>query len=169
MPRSKYAGRIATIYFPSEIELKNWMEDAKSSGVSLSNYILEMVSKGRDASSLSSRINLSKELEELRSENRMLKRDNQQKTLLVEHYETELFKARNKAFHDIDSEVSEGYDTRLVELLRKGKTIDSHRILMNLGIDPRDSDAVKLVGNQLEELRRFGLVRETPAGWRWIV
>ena len=60
------------------------------------------------------------------------------------------------------------YDTRLVGMLRQGKTIDSYRILISLGIDPGDSDAVKMVKNQLEELRRFNLVKETPAGWRWI-
>jgi hypothetical protein len=168
MPRSKYAGRNATVYFPSEIVLQNWEDDAKSSGLSLSNYILEMVSKSRNMSSSDSHINLSKELEELRRENRILKKDNQQKALLIDHYETELFKARNKAFLEIDSDLAEGYDTRLIELLREGKTIDSHRILLCLGIDPRDGDAVKLVKNQLEELRRFGLVRETPAGWRWL-
>jgi len=107
-------------------------------------------------------------MEELRKENRMLKKDNQEKALLLEHYETELFKARNKAYIEIDSDEAQTYDTRLVDMLRQGKTIDSYRILTSLGIDPRDSDAVKMVKNQLEELRRFNLVKETPAGWRWI-
>ncbi len=31
-----------------------------------------------------------------------------------------------------------------------------------------DSDAVRLISNQLEELRRFGLVKETANGFRWI-
>jgi hypothetical protein len=108
------------------------------------------------------------DLEELRKEVRMLKKDNREKTLLMEHYETELFKARNKAFSEIDADGIGQYDSGLVEVLRKGRTIDSYRLLVDLGIDPGDSEAVKLIKNQLEELQRFGLVKETPAGWRWL-
>jgi len=168
MPRSRYAKRIATIYFPSEQVLQDWAMLAGASDCSLSKYIFEMVSKSQAASKSPSQPNISKDLEELRKENRMLKKDNQEKILLLEHYETELFKARNKAYLDIDSDESRAYDTRLVEMLRQGKTIDSYRILIDLGIDPGDSEAVKMVKNQLEELRRFNLVKETPAGWRWI-
>jgi hypothetical protein len=124
--------------------------------------------KGRSSLELSSHTNLSKDLEDLRKENRIIKKDNQEKALLLEHYETELFKARNKAYLTVDSDEAEEYDAHLVALLRQGKTIDSYRILSDLGIDPSDSDAVKMVKNQLEELRRFNLVKETPAGWRWI-
>ncbi|MFZ3147828.1 MAG: hypothetical protein WA137_02170 [Methanothrix sp.] len=168
MPRSRYADRIATVYFPSPEELQEWAKDAKSAGCSLSKYIIEMVSKSRNALRSPSSSTISKDLEEVRKENRMLKKDNQEKALLLEHYETELFKARNKAYLMTDSQEAAEYDTRLVELLRHGKTIDSYRILTNLGIDPGDSDAVKMVKNQLEELRRFNLVKETPAGWRWV-
>jgi hypothetical protein len=40
--------------------------------------------------------------------------------------------------------------------------------LKELGIDPGETEAVKLVNNQLESLQRFGLVKETNQGWRWI-
>ena len=168
MARSRYARRIATIYFPSEELLQDWVTQADASDCSLSKYILEMVSKGQAALRSPSQSNISKDLEELRNENRLLKKDNQEKILLLEHYETEIFKARNKAYLEIDSTEAQTYDTRLIAMLKQGKTIDSYRILINLGIDPRDSDAVKMVKNQLEELRRFNLVKETPAGWRWI-
>ena len=168
MPRSRYAGRIATIYLPSEKVLQDWATQADASDCSLSKYIFEIVSKSQAALTSPTQSNLSKDMEELRKENRMLKKDNQEKALLLEHYETELFKARNKAYIEIDSDEAQIYDTRLVDMLRQGKTIDSYRILTSLGIDPRDSDAVKMVKNQLEELRRFNLVKETPAGWRWI-
>jgi hypothetical protein len=168
MPRSRYADRIATIYFPGPEERKEWAKDAKDAGYSLSQYILEMVSLSRNAQKSQPTYFSSKDIEEVRKENRMLKRDNQEKALLLEHYETELFKARNKAYLAVDSDEAQDYDARLVELLRKGKTVDSYRILTGLSIDPRDSDATKIVKNQLEELRSFGLVKETPAGWRWI-
>jgi hypothetical protein len=40
--------------------------------------------------------------------------------------------------------------------------------LKELGIDPGETEAVKLINNQLESLRRFGLVEETANGWWWI-
>jgi len=52
--------------------------------------------------------------------------------------------------------------------LRRGKALEGYSILKELGIDPADTEAVKLVNNQLDSLRRFGLVEETASGWRWI-
>ena len=103
MARSRYARRMATIYFPSEELLGDWATQADAADCSLSKYILEMVSKGQAALRSPSQSNLSKDLEELRNENRLLKKDNQEKILLLEHYETELFKARNKAYLTMDS------------------------------------------------------------------
>ena len=168
MPRPRYKDRIATIYFPGPEERKEWAKDAEKAGYSLSQYILEMVSKSRSAQTCPPSHTSSKDIEDVRKENRILKRDNHEKDLLLEHYETELFKSRNKAYLAINSEEAQEYDSRLVELLRNGKTVDSYRILTGLSIDPRDSEATKIIKNQLEELRGFGLVKETPAGWRWI-
>jgi hypothetical protein len=86
----------------------------------------------------------------------------------MSHYEAEIFKLRNRVFQEVDQDGIGEYDARLVDLLRQGKTVDSYRLLEAMGIDPGDSEAVKLVGNQLEELRRFGLVKETSNGFRWV-
>jgi hypothetical protein len=40
--------------------------------------------------------------------------------------------------------------------------------LKELAINPSETEAVKLVNNQLESLRRFSLVEETANGWRWL-
>jgi hypothetical protein len=45
------------------------------------------------------------------------------------------------------------YDRALVDMLKRGKVLDSHEILGGPGIDPRDSLGVKLVSNQLKEPR----------------
>jgi hypothetical protein len=165
---TRYAGRSATIYFHHEEELKDWAAEAKALGCSLSNYVLEMVQKSRDALAASPRVDLSRELEEMKKENMVLRKDNREKELLMSHYEAELFKLRNRIFQEVDQDGIGEYDSRLVEILRRGKTVDSYQLLKSLGIDPGDSEAVKLVHNQLEELRRFGLVKETANGWRWI-
>lgn len=53
-------------------------------------------------------------------------------------------------------------------ILKNSKVITDYDILKSLKIDPSDSIAVKLVSNQLEELKRFGIIKETNNGWRWI-
>lgn len=165
---TRYAKRSATIYFHREEELREWAAEAKTLGCSLSNYVLEMVSKSRATLTSSPRADISKDMDLLKRENMDLKKDNREKELLMSHYETELFKLRNKIFQEVDEEGIGEYDARLVGILRKGKTVDSYRLLSDMGIDPGDSEAVKLVKNQLEELRRFGLVKETANGFRWV-
>ena len=50
---------------------------------------------------------------------------------------------------------------------RMNEKVDADFLSM-LAEEGYDSDAVRLISNQLEELRRFGLVRETANGFRWI-
>ena len=57
---------------------------------------------------------------------------------------------------------------RSAKILKHGKAMEGYAILEKLGIEPRDIETVKLVNNQLESLRRFGLVEEDANGWRWI-
>jgi hypothetical protein len=92
------------------------------------------------------------------------------KTLVLDKYEAELYKLRYDAFskpEDFDG--VRRHDEELIAILKRGRTLDGYEILRELGIDPKDSGAVKIVSNQLENLRRFGLADETPHGWKWRV
>ena len=46
--------------------------------------------------------------------------------------------------------------------------MDNYRLLEDLGIDPRESDLVKAVSKQLEELEGYGMIKPEGKGWRWI-
>jgi hypothetical protein len=46
--------------------------------------------------------------------------------------------------------------------------MDSYRLLEALGIDPRESELVKAVSKQLEELEGYGMIKAEAKGWRWI-
>jgi hypothetical protein len=170
MARPSYKGRIASIYFRSSEELRQFAGEAKAAGCPLSTYILEMVAKAREAAHSRPHEIISKDLEDMKQELRIVRKENREKELLLEHYETELFKLRNQTFSQVDAHhTGKEYETRLVSMLQEGKTLSSYKILQELGVDPNDSDAVRLISNQLEELRKFGLVKETAAGWRWMV
>jgi hypothetical protein len=46
--------------------------------------------------------------------------------------------------------------------------MDSYKILEALGIDLKDSELVKAISRQLEDLEAYGIIASTPKGWRWM-
>jgi len=46
--------------------------------------------------------------------------------------------------------------------------LDSYRLLEDLNIDPSDTDLVRAVSRQLEDLEAYGLLARTSYGWRWV-
>ena len=110
-----------------------------------------------------------KELAETKEELQKLRSELKLKSLLLEKLEGEVYKARYDSFKEVEmGEGTRRHDEDLIKVLRSRKGVEGYAILKELGIDPRDTEAVKLVNNQLESLRRFGLVEETGTGWRWI-
>ena len=79
-----------------------------------------------------------------------------------------MYKLRFESFGNAVETGTRAMDAELVKILRRGRTVSGHEILKELNIDPRDSEAVKLVRNQLEALQRYGLAKETPRGWQWL-
>jgi hypothetical protein len=159
--------RTVSFYFPTKELLDDWKKAADTYGSSLNNYIFEMAERGRSEED-SSRPDLVRENSDLKVANRKLEEELKLLKINIDNMQAENYKLRFAGFEKIDSEASKEYDAVLVSMLKKGKVLDSVEILDNLGIDPHDGQAVKLVSNQLEELRRFGLVRETHNGWRWV-
>jgi hypothetical protein len=60
------------------------------------------------------------------------------------------------------------YSKELVEILKARGHADSYKILDALGIDPRESELVKAVSMQLEELQAYGMVKTDGRNWQWI-
>jgi hypothetical protein len=168
MPRQEYAHRQFLIYLPSEEELESWRVSAKEYGISLSKYIYEIVELGRHAEEAQPKEDIVKEHSQLREENQNLRVELKTKSMLLERLESEIYKARYADFAEFEIHGSRQIDEQIVKILKKGKTIDGYAILKELCIDPHDSEVAKLVGNQLDAIRRYGLVEETPRGWRWI-
>lgn len=165
-----YRDRTATTYLPSKELLDRWKSDAKSHRCSVSDYIFEMVEKARrDSDKPDSGPILAKEITEVKGRCLRLEEENTLLKLSLDNAQAEIYKLRFGAFTLPDQGTVEEYDRNLVGLLRKGGAHTSREILATLGIDPRDSQAVKIVSVQLEELRRFGLAKETFNGWVWAI
>ena len=85
----------------------------------------------------------------------------------MEKYENELKRYRNQAFVVDKFEGARKYNKELIKVLKRGVTIDSYKLLEELGIEPTDAEVVKAISNQLEDLEKYGLVASIQRGWRW--
>ena len=161
--------RYIDVYLPSEEAKQEWEEEAKKVGLPLSKFVFEAVEAFRAAKDETPKSEIVKELSEAKEEAQKLRNDLRMKTLLLEKLEADVYKARYASFQEVQmGEGTRRHDEDLIKVLRRGKVLEGYAILKDIGIDPRDTEAVKLVNNQLESLKRFGLVEETDRGWRWI-
>lgn len=168
MARKEYRGRTATVYLPAGEILTAWQNEAKQGGATISDYIFEMVEKARRPADDQARPELVRENSDIKTLNRKLEQEVNLLKANLEIMQAEVYKQRFAGFEQVDAPGMHSYDKALVDMLKRGKILDSQEILGSLGINPRDSQAVKLVSNQLEELKRFGLVSESIQGWRWL-
>jgi len=161
--------RYVDVYLPSENAKLEWEEEAKKAGLPMSKFVFEAVEAYRAAKNEAPRSDMVRELAEAKEEAQKLRSELKMKTLLLEKLEADVYKARYANFREVEmGEGTRRHDQELINVLKRGKALEGYTILKELSIDPGDTEAVKLVNNQLESLRRFGLVEETANVWRWI-
>ena len=160
--------RYVYLYLPSTEDKARWEKLAQEAGVPLSKFVIEVFERTlAEESDFKPRGQLVKEIGKLRSENKLLRDDLNQKKIVLEKYETELKRYRSQAFVENKFEGIREYNRELIAVLKQGIVLDSYKLLEELGIDPNDSQRVKALSQQLEELEAFGLVTSTQRGWRW--
>jgi hypothetical protein len=86
---------------------------------------------------------------------------------LVERLEKEVRDYRSKPFLEEDYTGVRQYEKELIELLKNRKEVRKEEILEHLGISPLDSNTVKSIVRQMENLERYGLVKDIGSMWRW--
>jgi hypothetical protein len=161
--------RYVDVYLPSEKAKKEWEEHAKKLGLPLSKFVFEAVEAFRAAKDETPRHEIVKELAEAKEEVQKLRTELNMKTMLLEKLEADVYKARYATFNEVEmAEGTRRHDQELIKILQRGKALEGYAILKELSIDPSETEVVKLVNNQLESLQRFGLVKETASGWKWI-
>jgi hypothetical protein len=161
--------RYVDVYLPSEAAKQEWEDEAKKAGLPLSKFVFGAVEAFRAVKDETPRYEMVRELAEAKEESQKLRGELKMKTMLLEKLEADIYKARYANFQEIEMvEGTRRHDQELINILRRGKALEGYAILKELGIDPSETEAVKLVNNQLESLQRFGLVKETAQGWRWI-
>jgi len=160
------------VYLPSEEMVADWKAKAKKSNASLSRFVIEHVTnslrqeQGREE--YKSRADLIQQLRTKDEQIGKLTRENEIVKLALERVENELERYRAEPFLEESFKGIRRYDRRLIELLKKGDTVDSDHLLRLLKISPRDTPLVKAITKQLENLEAYGLAEKTLRGWRWV-
>lgn len=164
--------RYVYAYLPSVGTVNEWKNRAQKSHISISQFIFEHVTNSlrqeEGEEGYKPRAELIEELRKKDEEIQKLARENEIVKLALERVETELRRYRAESFLDDGFQGARKYDKKLIELLKKGKPIDSDHILRLLRISPKETDLVKAVSRQLENLQTYGLVRKTHHGWSWV-
>jgi hypothetical protein len=162
--------RYSYVYHPSRPHKERWEKAAAKAHTSLSKLIIAAVDGLLDENEeFQPRREMVRELESLRSENKSLRNDLSQKTIVLDRYEAELKRYRAQPFQEEDYRGMRRYSKELVEVLKTRGQADSYKILEALGIDPRESELVKAVSRQLEELEAYGMIKTDGRSWQWIV
>lgn len=160
--------RYVWLYLPSKADKDRWAELAEKAKTPLSKWAIEIIeSTLAENEEFRPRREVAKEVDALKRENKELRDDLRQKAIVLERYEGELRRYRSAAFTQDNFQGSRDYNKELVEILRGG-SVDSYRLLERLGIDPRESELVKAVSRQLEELEGYGFIKAEGRSWRWI-
>jgi len=150
----------------------DWKTRAAKSRVPISKFVLEHVMNSirqeEDEEDYKPRVELIEELRVKDEAIEKLTRDNEVLKLALERVETELRKYHTEPFLDDDFRGVRKYDKRLIELLKKGEVVDSDHLLRLLRINLKETDLVRAVSKQLENLEAYGLVEKTRRGWRWV-
>ncbi len=154
---------------PSDEDKARWAELAEKAKTPLSKWVIEIVeSTLAENEEFSPRREMIKELEGLRKDNKALREDLRQKEIVLDRYEAELRRFRAEPFLHQDFKGMRPYSEDLVKILKARGQIDSYRLLEELGVDPRESDLVKAVSSQLDELEAYKLIRTDGRSWKWI-
>jgi hypothetical protein len=172
MGRESIRERSIYVYAPSLETVNDWKARAKKSNVSVSQFVLEHVSNSLrqedGEESYKPRAELIDELRKKDEEIHKLTRENEIVKLALDRVENELRRYRLEPFLDENFREVRKYDRKLIDLLKKGEAIDSDDLLHMLRINPKETDLVKAVSKQLENLEAYGLIQKTRRGWKWL-
>lgn len=154
---------------PSKADKERWHALAEKAKTPLSTFCISIIEERlAEEDGFKPHSKVTKELENLKTENKILRDDLRQKEIVLERYEAELKRYRAQPFQAEDYQGMRPYSGELVEILKKRGSVDSYRLLEALGIDPRESELVKAVSKQLEELEAYKLIKTDGRSWRWI-
>jgi hypothetical protein len=170
MVKKKELKKRAIYVYPPAKMSERWKAQANKSNTSISKFVIEHVENSlnmEQEEGYSSRSVIIEENRQLRETLTEKERRISHLELLVEKLGEDLRMYRARIFTDEDFRGVRNYDKKLIALLKEPGVRTSEEILDRLGIGAKESEAVKAVSKQLENLEAYGLVRSTGKGWMW--
>jgi hypothetical protein len=169
----KLKERSVYIYLPSTKMADEWKARAQKQDLSISKFVVEHVldslrqEEEVEASNVS-KVDLATQLRETQEELKKVAKEAALYRQLSEKLDNELRYYRTRPFMEENFQGIRSYDKHLVDLLKRKGTVDSDRLLEDLDVDPRQTDLVKGIRAQLDNLEAYGLIESTPRGWKWV-
>ena len=161
--------RYIWVYANSRVQKEQWQALADKAKTPLSAWCVSIIEERlAEEDGFKPHRKVAKELETLKAENKSLRDDLRQKEIVLERYEGELRRYRSQPFMEADYQGMRRFSGDLVKILKDRGQADSYKLLEALGIDPRESELVKAVSKQLEELEGYKLIKADGKSWRWI-
>lgn len=160
--------RAIYVYPPAEMA-ETWKKLAKKSGTSISKFVSEHVenSLGLIEDDYRSKSNVLEENRQLRDTLAEKEKRNHHLELLVDKLEEDLRLYRSKLFTDSSAMGTRTYDKQLMDLLKEPGAHNTDNIFTRLGVKQTDTEVIKAISIQLENLEAYGLLRNTGKGWIW--
>jgi len=159
------------IYLPSTQIAEEWKNLAGKQGTSVSQFVVEHVfdslNKEMDSSHVS-RADLATRLREKEEELNNVRQERNLFKQLSEKLDNELKIYTMRPFLRSDIQGSKDHNRKLVALLKSQSSVENQTILNELGIDPKETDLVKAIKSELDNLVSYGFVEPTARGWRWV-
>ena len=163
--------RLIYLYLPSQKQRDEWKELAEKANVPLTKFIIEHVENSinqeQKEDGYRSRAELQEDIEKLQEENKKLNKKLKMSNSLVDRLEEELRGYRVKPFLEREFMGYRKHEKDLTNLLKTQGEIRKESILKLLGINPMDTEIVKGVNKQLNNLERYGLIKDIGGKWRW--
>jgi len=175
--RTPVKQRSIYVYVPTNEMADRWKRLAKKSGLSISQYVLNIVENHiGDESMAASQGDLDKRLGELEGQNSQLRSENlalskrvKMLDVLTDRYEEDLKNLKKRQFQDESSfEGVRDYEPKLIKLLKERDIVKEHELLDLLHVDPGDAASVRAINQQLDNLFSYGLVKRSKGGLIWI-
>jgi len=160
--------RKVDVYPPSLVMRDRWKQAADKKEMTLSKFVIESVENQiREEKEYSSRSELLKKIDALQEENIELRRKKNQQNIVIDKLQEELQVYRMQPFLEEGFKGVRRIEKRLVDLLREKTSVRADDLYKELGVNPRNSDAMKAISKELQRLERYGLVTMTHEGWKW--
>ena len=160
--------RAIYVYLPSIETANRWKRIAVEEKISISKFVIEHVENSlNQEKEHTPRINLIKNIQRFKEENDELRKQNRMLNKVVDSLDEELRSFRLKPFLDPLSDGIRQYEKELIEVFRKRTFLRNDEILDVLNIDSKETDSIKAINKQLENLQSYGLITVVSGGWKW--